>query len=151
MSELFEIDEESTAMGRRSPAESGAVEWAANEPVPTVFNTSLPETFAGMKLIARLEQAKPESVALHLRLSESNSPVEFSTVAQIESLNTNGPRARNALPGGAVWRKQSKHFADEAEAWRRNENHPVPFSVKDVIADSAATLGGESLDLAPPK
>jgi penicillin amidase len=37
----------------------------------------------------------------------------------------NGPTAYNALPGGAVWDNKSKHFRDEAELWRRNENHPV--------------------------
>lgn len=45
-----------------------------------------------------------------------------------------GPKAFNAIPGGNVWDATSKHFADEAELWRRNQTHPVPFLVDDVIA-----------------
>lgn len=43
-------------------------------------------------------------------------------------------RARNALPGGAVWDKASPHFADEAELWRRNQTHPLPFYLDEVLA-----------------
>lgn len=49
-------------------------------------------------------------------------------------LDPAGPKAWNALPGGAVWDSLSPHFDDEAEKWRRNENHPVPFALDDVIA-----------------
>lgn len=45
-----------------------------------------------------------------------------------------GPKAYNALPGGAIWDNESPHFADEAELWRKNETHAVPFLVDDVIA-----------------
>jgi penicillin amidase len=45
-----------------------------------------------------------------------------------------GPRAFNALPGGAVWDTKSKHFRDDAEFWRRNQAHPVPFLLSDVVA-----------------
>lgn len=45
-----------------------------------------------------------------------------------------GPKAFNALPGGAIWDNESPHFADEAELWRRNQSHAVPFLVDDVIA-----------------
>ncbi|APR84105.1 Penicillin amidase [Minicystis rosea] len=49
-------------------------------------------------------------------------------------LDPAGPKAVNALPGGVVWNAQSPHFRDEAELWRRNQTHPVPFLVDDVIA-----------------
>jgi penicillin G amidase len=45
-----------------------------------------------------------------------------------------GPQAHNALPGGAVWDQQSPHFRDEAELWRKNQSHPIPFSIAEVIA-----------------
>lgn len=45
-----------------------------------------------------------------------------------------GPRAYNALPGGAIWDDESPHFRDEAELWRRNQTHAVPFLLDDVIA-----------------
>jgi penicillin amidase len=49
-------------------------------------------------------------------------------------LDPAGPKAFNALPGGAIWDSASPHFDDEAQLWRRNQNHPVPFLVDDVIA-----------------
>lgn len=45
-----------------------------------------------------------------------------------------GPKAWNALPGGAIWDSQNPHFADQAELWRRNETHVVPFLLPDVVA-----------------
>jgi hypothetical protein len=33
-----------------------------------------------------------------------------------------------------VWNPISPHFADEAEYWRRNENHAIPYLLPDVIA-----------------
>ena len=45
-----------------------------------------------------------------------------------------GPKAFNAIPGGVVWDRKSPHFRDEAELWRRNKTHLVPFALADVIA-----------------
>jgi penicillin amidase len=33
-----------------------------------------------------------------------------------------------------VWDASNKHFRDEAEMWRKNQAHPVPFLLSDVIA-----------------
>jgi penicillin amidase len=52
----------------------------------------------------------------------------------VVDLDPTGPKAWNALPGGAVWDNDSPHFADEAELWRKNETHAVPFLLDDVIA-----------------
>jgi penicillin amidase len=52
----------------------------------------------------------------------------------VVDLDPAGPRANNALPGGNIWYASSPHFRDEAEYWRRNEVHPVPFLLADVIA-----------------
>jgi len=49
-------------------------------------------------------------------------------------LDPAGPKAYNALPGGAVWDSASPHFDDEAQYWRKNENHLVPFALEDVVA-----------------
>ncbi|MFO0593103.1 MAG: penicillin acylase family protein [Polyangiaceae bacterium] len=49
-------------------------------------------------------------------------------------LDPAGLKVYNALPGGNVWDSASPHFADEAEMWRRNQNHPVPFTVDEVVA-----------------
>ncbi|WXB18969.1 penicillin acylase family protein [Pendulispora albinea] len=49
-----------------------------------------------------------------------------------------GPKARNALPGGAIWdnRDDNPHFRDEAELWRRNKNAPVSFTHDDVKTEA---------------
>lgn len=52
----------------------------------------------------------------------------------VVELDPAGPRAFNALPGGAVWDPASPHFRDEAELWRKNQAHPVPFQLAEVIA-----------------
>jgi penicillin amidase len=49
-------------------------------------------------------------------------------------LDPAGPKAFNALPGGNVWDSTSPHFRDEAELWRKNQAHAVPFQLPDVIA-----------------
>ncbi|MEZ4297272.1 MAG: penicillin acylase family protein [Polyangiaceae bacterium] len=49
-------------------------------------------------------------------------------------LDPAGVKAFNAIPGGVIWDNESPHFADEAELWRKNENHAVPFSVEEVVA-----------------
>jgi penicillin amidase len=49
-------------------------------------------------------------------------------------MDPSGPKAFNALPGGNVWDAKSPHFRDEAEYWRRNQAHAVPFLLTDVIA-----------------
>ena len=52
----------------------------------------------------------------------------------VVDLDPSGPKAVNALPGGNIWYPSSPHFRDEAEYWRRNDVHPVPFLLADVIA-----------------
>lgn len=47
-----------------------------------------------------------------------------------------GVRTENALPGGNVWDAASPHFRDEAELWRRNQTHPIPFTVDEVVANA---------------
>src|SRR5262249_7709780 len=67
------------------------------------------------------------------------SPFDFGygagpTQRFVVDLDPAGPRAVNALPGGEVWDATSPHFRDEAELWRRNQTHPVPYLLPDVIA-----------------
>ena len=51
-------------------------------------------------------------------------------------MDPSGPTPRNVLPGGEVWDNASPHFADEAELWRRNENHPLWVTHDDVAANT---------------
>ncbi|MBK9261055.1 MAG: penicillin acylase family protein [Polyangiaceae bacterium] len=64
------------------------------------------------------------------RFSYGSGPTQRFVV----DMDPAGPKAWNALPGGAVWDSQNPHFSDSAELWRRNETHPVPFLLPDVIA-----------------
>jgi penicillin G amidase len=70
----------------------------------------------------------------------SNSDVPDFTYAHgpsqrfVIEMDPAGPKAYNALPGGNVWDAKSPHFRDEAELWRRNKTHMVPFLLADVIA-----------------
>jgi penicillin amidase len=68
-----------------------------------------------------------------------DTPFDFTydagpTQRFVIDLDPAGPRAFNALPGGVVWNAQSPHFRDEAELWRRNQVHPVPYLLDDVVA-----------------
>jgi penicillin amidase len=53
-------------------------------------------------------------------------------------MDPSGPRAWNAFPGGAVWDSSSPFFRDQAELWRKNQNHAVPFLLPDVVAAAAS-------------
>jgi len=64
------------------------------------------------------------------RFSYGSGPTQRFVV----DMDPAGPKAWNALPGGAVWDSQNPHFSDLAELWRRNETHAVPFLLPDVIA-----------------
>jgi penicillin amidase len=58
----------------------------------------------------------------------------------VVDLVSGAPAGANALPGGEIWDDQSPHFADEAfDFWRKNLNHPLPFTMADVIAAADTT------------
>lgn len=67
----------------------------------------------------------------------------------VVELDPSGPKGRQAIPGGASEDPENPHFDDDAELWRRNENHPIPFTKDDVASDSAAKDGGEHILLTP--
>ncbi len=54
----------------------------------------------------------------------------------VVDMDPKGPVARNVLPGGEVWDPADPHFKDQAEMWRRNQNHPVWMARADVIKDA---------------
>ncbi len=56
----------------------------------------------------------------------------------VAEMTPTGPKIRNALPGGAVLAKESPYFRDEAELWRKNQSHPIPFEVEEVEASANA-------------
>ena len=53
----------------------------------------------------------------------------------VVDLVSGAPAGNNALPGGEIWDDTSPHFADEGFGyWRKNLNHPLPFTMADVTA-----------------
>ncbi len=77
----FEIDEAAAAQGRRSPSESGIARWTTGEAIPTFFNVSDPTSYSAMKLVARLENAKPVPLALHVNVSAEGATFDASAMA----------------------------------------------------------------------
>ncbi len=63
----------------------------------------------------------------------------------VADLDPAGPIVRNALPGGEIWDNASPHFRDEAELWRRNQNHPIAFSRASIVAGAE-----ERIQYTPP-
>ena len=61
---------------------------------------------------------------------------EGPTQRFVIDMDPSGPTPRNVLPGGEIWDNASPHFADEAELWRRNENHPLWVTHDDVAANT---------------
>jgi penicillin amidase len=72
------------------------------------------------------------------------SGVDFSynygpSQRMVVDLDPAGPVAHDVIPGGEVWDNTSPHFDDEAQLWRRNQNHAIPFSDADVAAATEST------------
>ncbi len=55
-------------------------------------------------------------------------------------LDPAGVKVKNALPGGAVFDADDPHFGDQAEEWRRNQVHEVPFVLDDVVAAAESRI-----------
>lgn len=51
-------------------------------------------------------------------------------------LTPDGPHAFNTLPGGQSIDGTSPHFRDEAELWRANRVHPVPYREAEIVAQA---------------
>ncbi len=83
---------------------------------------------SGFSLSVRLQNAP--------NFTYSHGPVQRFVI----DLDPAGPRAWNAMPGGAVWDSQSTHFRDQAELWRKNETRLVPFLLPDVVAAAESRL-----------
>ena len=104
----------------------------ASVSIPRADDPLFPGGFArhGDQHVVDLSPFPLEHAAEGLDLSSGAGPVQRLVV----DLDPAGPRARFALAGGAVEDPADPHFADEADGWRRNELHDVPFLLGDVVA-----------------
>ncbi|MCC6644731.1 MAG: penicillin acylase family protein [Polyangiaceae bacterium] len=64
------------------------------------------------------------------KFSYSSGP----TQRMVADLDPAGPKVTNALPGGNVWDPDSPHFEDEAAYWLKNQTHPIPATIDEVVA-----------------
>ncbi len=56
------------------------------------------------------------------------------TQRMVADLDPAGVKVSNALPGGNVWDLDSPHFEDEAAYWLKNQTHPIPATLDEVVA-----------------
>ncbi|HEX8789908.1 MAG TPA: penicillin acylase family protein [Polyangiaceae bacterium] len=86
-----------------------------------------------------IDVGEPDSIPVKLA-DATFTYGEGPTQRFVIDMDPSGPVARNVLPGGEIWDNQSPHFRDEAELWRRNENHPLPFAHDDVLATAESRV-----------
>lgn len=74
--DMFELDP-NIASGRRSPQESGQATWATGDALPTTFDPANPTAaIQYTKVLARVDQANPETFALHLDVRQGGGETE---------------------------------------------------------------------------
>jgi penicillin amidase len=100
----------------------------------TTFPNGFPRGGDGFTLDVASYDARPDTYA-DLSFIYTNGPAQRFTI----DLDPAGPVAQNVIPGGAVWDNTSPHFRDDADLWRKNETHPMPFSAKDVDASEESS------------
>ena len=103
--------------------------------IPPIGDSTFPDGFPRHGDGFNIDVAEPDSLPANLSdatFTYSEGPTQRFVI----DLDPSGPTPFNVLPGGEVWDNASPHFADEAELWRRNENHPLWFSHDDVAANA---------------
>jgi penicillin amidase len=101
--------------------------------IPPVGDPQWPNGFPRHGDGFNIDVGEPDAIPVNLAdatFTYSQGPTQRFVI----DMDPSGPVARNVLPGGEIWDNQSPHFRDEAELWRRNENHPLPFAHDDVLA-----------------
>ncbi len=101
--------------------------------IPPIGDSTFPNGFPRHGDGFNIDVGEPDAIVVNLAdatFTYSQGPTQRFVI----DMNPQGPVAYNVLPGGEIWDNASKHFRDEAELWRRNENHPLPFAHDDVAA-----------------
>lgn len=103
--------------------------------IPPIGDARFPNGFPRHGDGYNIDVGEPDAMPLTLAgaaFRYSQGPTQRFVI----DLDPAGPLPRNVLPGGEIWDGASPHFADEAEMWRRNENHPLWFAHDDVAANA---------------
>jgi penicillin amidase len=109
-------------------------------PTDSVFPNGFPRHGDGYNI----DVGQPDSMPVQLKDAVFSYSAGPSQRFVIDLDPQKGPTARNVLPGGEVWDNTSPHFRDEAELWRRNQNHPIPFTHDDVAAAAEERISYKS-------
>jgi penicillin amidase len=119
--------------------------------IPPIGDGTFPSGFPRHGDGFNIDVGEPDGIPLSLFTAAADGGVDGGADAEVPAdlgfgysegptqrfvidMDPSGPVARNVLPGGEVWDNASPHFADEAEMWRRNQNHPFFFAHDDVAA-----------------
>jgi penicillin amidase len=103
--------------------------------IPPVGDAKFPNGFPRHGDGFNIDVAEPDSLPFNLAdatFTYSQGPTQRFVI----DMDPAGPTPRNVLPGGEIWDNASPHFADEAELWRRNQNHPLWVTHDDVAANA---------------
>ncbi len=100
-----------------------------------VFPRGFPRHGDGYNIDVGSYNARPKSLET-ADFSYHHGPTQRFVI----DLDPKGPVARNALPGGQVWDDKSPHFRDQADEWRKNQSHAIPFAHDDVARDAEERL-----------
>jgi penicillin G amidase len=103
--------------------------------IPPVGDLTFPNGFPRHGDGFNIDVGQPDSEPVNLS-DATFTYGEGPTQRFVIDLDPAGPVPFNVLPGGEIWDNASPHFADEAELWRRNENHPLWFQQADVLANA---------------
>jgi penicillin amidase len=103
--------------------------------IPPSHDATFPNGFPRHGDGYNIDVGEPDSMPVNLA-NATFTYAEGPTQRFVIDLDPAGPTPRNVLPGGEIWDNTSPHFADEAELWRRNQNHPLWFAHDDVATNA---------------
>jgi penicillin amidase len=103
--------------------------------IPPIGDAKFPNGFPRHGDGFNIDVGQPDSEPVNLA-DATFTYAEGPTQRFVIDLDPSGPTPFNVLPGGEVWDNASPHFADEAELWRRNQNHPIWFTHDDVLSNA---------------
>lgn len=106
--------------------------------IPPTGDATFPNGFPRHGGIDVVDASQPSTGSYSF--SYGSGPSQRFTV----EMTADGPDAYNVLPGGQSIDIHSPHHTDEAELWRANRSHRVPYREADVVADAEARLRFEA-------
>lgn len=89
---------------------------------------------------AMVEKMSPEERKLVDAYADGITWRAGTTSATASRASRSAFRRRTSSRSTNVWDSRDARFRDDADRWSKNENRPVPFATKDVVADAESRL-----------